>query len=77
MEKEIRKCKICGKDYPYCIADAEGSKFRYKDVACCVEHAIEYFKRVAIARGETVEEERVEEKPQARKPRKSTSASKK
>lgn len=41
-------CKICGKEYQYCSTKA--SAFRYHDVACCPEHAVEYFKKVEAAR---------------------------
>lgn len=41
-------CKICGKEYQYCSTKA--SAFRYHDVACCPEHAVEYFKKVETAR---------------------------
>jgi hypothetical protein len=34
---------------------------RWQDVACCAEHAMQYFKEIAISRGELVEEESVVE----------------
>ncbi len=46
-----RICKVCGKEYPYCHTITNDT-FRWQDVACCPEHAAEYFERVAIARGE-------------------------
>lgn len=57
MEQGTRICKICGKEYPYCatITNVDGN--RWQDVGCCIEHATEYFKKVAIARGELVEDE--------------------
>ncbi len=53
----IRYCKICGKPYEYCKTDVPAGTNRWQDVACCVEHATEYFKQIAISRGELVEEE--------------------
>lgn len=44
-------CKICGKEYEYCKTKAHGA-FRWQDVACCVEHANQYFEEIAISRGE-------------------------
>ena len=46
-----RICKVCGKEYEYCKTKARGA-FQWQDVACCVEHANQYFEEVAIARGE-------------------------
>lgn len=49
MEKGERICKICGEKYPYCTTKNSG-KFRWQDVACCVEHAEEYLKKIEEAR---------------------------
>ena len=57
MDKNTRICKICGKEYPYCTTITNTVGNRWQDVGCCIEHATEYFKKVAIARGELVEEE--------------------
>ena len=63
MEKATRICKICGKEYPYCKTEAAIGENRWQDVGCCIEHAMQYFKEVAIARGELpAEEEKKEEK---------------
>lgn len=55
MAKGTRICKICGKEYPYCSTMTVFDGNRWQDVACCIEHATEYFKQVAISRGELKE----------------------
>lgn len=49
MAKSTRICKICNKEYPYCKTEWRGVN-RWQDVACCPEHATEYFRRVREAR---------------------------
>lgn len=49
MAKGTRKCKICGKEYEYCRTETN-NKFRWQDVACCPEHATEYFELIAASR---------------------------
>lgn len=49
MALVIKKCKVCGKDYEYCRTLLPGA-FRWQDVACCREHALEYFAQVEAAR---------------------------
>ena len=56
MAKRTRICKICGKEYPYCSTMTPLDGNRWQDIACCIEHATQYFKEVAIARGEIKEE---------------------
>lgn len=46
-----RVCKVCGIEYPYCTTVTK-DKYRWQDVACCKEHAAQYFAEVAMARGE-------------------------
>ena len=55
MADNTKICKICGKEYPACDTIIKGV-FRWQDVACCPEHASEYFKLVAEARGEAYAE---------------------
>jgi len=51
MANSTRKCKVCGKEYPYCKTELkDGNIFRWQDVACCQEHGAEYFALVAKAR---------------------------
>lgn len=69
MAEGTRICKICGKEYPYCFTMTANDGNRWQDVGCCIEHATQYFKEVAIARGELKEE--------APKPNKQASAPKK
>ncbi len=63
MAKGTRVCKICGKEYPYCSTMTVFDGNRWQDVACCIEHATEYFKQVAISRGELKNEEPKKEAP--------------
>lgn len=44
-----KKCKVCGAEYDYCHTLIPGV-FRWQDVACCREHALEYFAQVEAAR---------------------------
>lgn len=53
MPKGIRKCKVCGIEYPYCKTNLQVA-FRWQDVACCPEHAAIYFERIAESRGQAV-----------------------
>ena len=44
-------CKICGKEYPYCLSAVKGDGvFRWQDIACCEEHGRQYFAAVNAAR---------------------------
>ena len=52
MAKGKRMCKICGKEYEYCKTERGDGVFRWQDVACCPEHAEEYFAQIAASRGE-------------------------
>ena len=67
MAKGTRICKICGKEYPYCTTMTPFDGNRWQDVACCIEHATEYFKQVAISRGELKEEPKSELKEEPKK----------
>lgn len=49
-----RFCKICGVEYPYCHTNV-ANQYRWQDVACCKEHAAEYFAAIAVSRGLPVE----------------------
>lgn len=51
MAEDVRVCKVCGKKYPYCRTFRD-ARFRWQDVACCVEHGVEYFRSVLESRGE-------------------------
>lgn len=57
MDKAIKICKVCGKEYPYCKNWNNNDIFRWQDVACCEEHGKQYFADVLAARGEKVEQE--------------------
>lgn len=50
MPTGIRICKVCGKEYPYCKTERRTTIFRFQDVACCPEHGVIYFERVAESR---------------------------
>ena len=51
MAVATRICKICGSEYEYCRTERNVPNLnRWQDVACCVDHASEYFARVEAAR---------------------------
>ena len=52
MPTGTRICKICGKEYPYCKTERPAQLYRWQEVACCPQHAAQYFEAVAISRGE-------------------------
>ena len=62
MATVFKTCKVCGKQYEYCHTNRPAGLFRWQDVACSPECGAEYFKRVAIARGEYQEEDDAAEK---------------
>lgn len=59
MATAMKKCKVCGKDYPYCKTVVKAGVFRYQDVACCPEHGSIYLARVQASRAGTT----IAEKP--------------
>ncbi len=77
MAKTTRICKVCGKEYEYCKTWLNTDKFRYQDVACSPECGAEYFKQIAISRGELKPEEPEEVKLDMPKPTPKKAASKK
>lgn len=48
--KATRICKVCGKEYPFCRTERPNGTFIYQEVACCKEHAKEYFAKIAASR---------------------------
>lgn len=50
MPTGVRKCKVCGKEYPYCKTVRTSNVFRYQDVACCPEHGSIYFSKIEASR---------------------------
>lgn len=56
MAKGIRKCRVCGKEYEYCKTHRRDTIFRWQDVACCPEHAAEYFALIEASRAPKTEE---------------------
>lgn len=48
-----RFCKICGVEYPYCHTNIP-NQYRWQDVACCKEHAAQYFAEIAKSRNESL-----------------------
>lgn len=52
MATGIKRCRVCGKEYPYCKTASRPGVFRYQDVACCPEHGSIYLKKVLAARSE-------------------------
>jgi hypothetical protein len=58
---KTRKCRICGKEYPACATNAGTTKaFMWREVACSLEHAMEYFKLVEESRKPKPQEEEKE-----------------
>lgn len=47
---DLKVCKICGRRYEACRPVYDGNIFRWQDVACCMEHGLEYFAKVAESR---------------------------
>ena len=56
MATGIKICKYCGKEYPACKTVFRPGVFRWRDVACCEEHAEKYLERVLAARGINTEQ---------------------
>lgn len=54
MATGTKRCKVCGKEYPYCKTASRPGVFRYQDVACCPEHGSIYLKRVMDARSNKI-----------------------
>ena len=51
MPKVVRKCRVCGKEYEACPPPyMEINPYRWQDVACCVEHGMEYFEMIEASR---------------------------
>lgn len=56
-----RKCKVCGKEYPYCKTNRPVGISRWQDIACSLEHAAIYFSQIESSRtGENVASEQCE-----------------
>lgn len=47
-------CSICGAEYEYCHTNAP-HQYRWQDVACCKEHAAQYFAQIAESRGQSLD----------------------
>lgn len=43
-------CRVCGKEYDPCHTAKVNGAFRWQDVACCVEHGMEYLDRIRKSR---------------------------
>ncbi|MCZ9312891.1 MAG: hypothetical protein O0V67_05900 [Methanocorpusculum sp.] len=52
MATGYKICKVCGREYEYCMTNRRDTIFRWQDVACCAEHGAIYFRQVAESRGE-------------------------
>ena len=59
--KSTRICKVCGKEYPFCRTERPKGTFVYQEVACCKEHAAEYFASIAASRNENKAEQKYDE----------------
>lgn len=61
MSKVYVPCKTCGTLFAPCVACSNKAGMAYRAVACSPECGREYFRRIAISRGELVEESISEE----------------
>ena len=53
MATAMKKCRVCGKEYPACRSARRGDGvFRWKEVACSPECGAIYLARVLESRGE-------------------------
>jgi hypothetical protein len=52
MSTVLKKCKVCGAEYPYCKTIVKDGVFRYQDVACCPEHGSIYLAQILESRGD-------------------------
>lgn len=53
MATAIKKCRVCGKEYPACHSLRRGdTTFRWQEVACSPECGAEYLRRILVSRGE-------------------------
>lgn len=50
MAAGTKICKYCGAEYPACKTEFKPGVFRWRDVACCEEHAQKYLERVIASR---------------------------
>lgn len=57
MASVTKICKVCGQPYKYCNTQVPGA-FRWQDVACCREHAQEYFRLIEDSRKPKIDDER-------------------
>jgi len=46
----VRKCKVCGREYPHCETNRPVNINRWQDVACCPDHAAIYFAEIDKSR---------------------------
>lgn len=53
MAKRTKKCKVCGVEYTYCLTKTSNDGERWQDVACCVEHAAEFFAQLYASRNQS------------------------
>lgn len=53
MARRKKICRVCGKEYFTCVnSKALYTGDRWQDIACCVEHASEYFAEVYAVRNQ-------------------------
>lgn len=55
MQKPMKTCRICGKQYEACKSAFDTNVQRWQDIACCIEHGMEYFKQIEESRKATEE----------------------
>lgn len=57
MAKVMKTCRVCGKQYEACHTPNPGGVFRWRDVACSLECAREYFDSIDKSRSTKPKEE--------------------
>ena len=63
MPSVTRECRVCGKQFKVCRTPNMGGALRWQDIACCKEHAAQYFEEIARSRGEIPETKAPEPAP--------------
>lgn len=48
-------CRVCGKEYEACHTTRNNGTFRWQDVACCVDHGMEYLERIRKSRAPKID----------------------
>ena len=55
MAQVKKVCRICGKEYMTCYVPNLDGVFRWRDVACCLEHGTQYLAKIMASREENAD----------------------